>query len=109
MTEHLGVTAMRKAGFAVLPLINSSGIDDALLFWRWGPDRTVLDVVVAWSDDYAVWTRLPGDRDWSDPFRPAVRERGRPKSFADVVSAVQPRPKPRPADGNAEWFGRDDG
>lgn len=55
---------MRVARFSVLPMLNSSGIDDALLFWRWNEDRAVLDAVAAWSDDYAVWARLPSDRDW---------------------------------------------
>ena len=53
MRDHPGVEGMR-AGFNVLPMLNSSGIDDALLFWRWNEDRTVLDTVAAWSDDFAV-------------------------------------------------------
>jgi hypothetical protein len=102
---------MRTAGFGVLPMLNSSGIDDALLFWRWSPDRAVLDTVAVWGDEYAVWARLPPDREWADPFRPTVGQRGRPVSFADVVRAVQRRPHPRPSGGepgDEDWLSRDD-
>jgi hypothetical protein len=109
MRDHLGVEDMRVAGFSVLPMLNSSGIDDALLFWRWSDDRAALDAVAAWSDDYAVWARLPPDREWADPFKPTVGERYRPVSFADVVRAVQSRPHPRPPVGQpGDWFGRKD-
>jgi hypothetical protein len=110
MTEHPGVEGMRVAGFSVLPMLNSSGIDDALLFWRWSEDGTVLDAVAAWSDDYAVWARLPSDRDWTEPFRPTARQRNRPVAFEEVVRAVQPRLRPRPPTGppgDAGWFGLD--
>lgn len=110
MREHPGVEDMRVAGFSVLPMLNSSGVDDALLFWRWSEDRAVLDVVAAWSDDYAVWARLPPEREWADPFKPTVGQRNRPVSFAEVVGAVQRRPRPRAPIGepDAAWFGRDD-
>jgi hypothetical protein len=111
MGDHPGIDGMRAAGFGVLPMLNSSGIDDALLFWRWSPDRAVLDLVAAWGDEYAVWARLPPERAWSDPFRPTVGQRGRPVSFADVVRAVQRRPSPRPPvgkSGDAGWPSPDD-
>ena len=111
MTKHPGIEGMHVAGFSVLPMLNSSGIDDALLFWRWSEDRAVLDTVAAWNDDYAVWARLPPDRNWADPFSPTMRQRNRPRSFEEVVRAVQLRPRAQPtvgAPGDAVWFGRDE-
>lgn len=102
MREHPDVEAMRVAGFSVLPMLNSSGVDDALLFWRWSENGAVLDTVAAWNDDYAVWARLPPERAWADPFKPTAQQRNRPVSFAEVVRAVQLRPRPRPPVGEPD-------
>jgi hypothetical protein len=88
MGEHPEIARLRVAGFAALPMLNSGGVDDALLFWRWSADRTYLDLITVWNDNYAVCARLPAQRNWAEPFVPTAPGRKSHSSFREVVDAL---------------------
>jgi len=60
---------LHEMGLMVLPLPNSTGSDDGLLWHRTFPDH--IDTVAAWAENYAVALRVPRQRTWSDPFAPS--------------------------------------
>ncbi|SDL00225.1 hypothetical protein SAMN04488074_108214 [Lentzea albidocapillata subsp. violacea] len=60
---------MHEMGLRPLPLPNSTGSDDGLLWHRAFPHH--IDTVAAWAENYAVALRVPRQRNWSDPFTPS--------------------------------------
>lgn len=60
---------MHEMGLVAVPLPNSTGSDDGLLYYRTFPEY--IDTVAVWDEMYAVALRVPSQRDWSDPFKPS--------------------------------------
>lgn len=89
---HPEVVRLWAAGFGVLPLVSTGGVDDGLLFWRWTGGRARLDTGVVWGDAYAVSVRLPNRRDWRDPFTPTAYGARPGAQFAEVVDRLLRRP-----------------
>jgi hypothetical protein len=57
---------MQRMGLQPLPLPNSTGNDDGLLYYRVFPQY--IDTVAVWAETYAVALRVPGHRNWAAPF-----------------------------------------
>ncbi|KJK50263.1 hypothetical protein UK23_11355 [Lentzea aerocolonigenes] len=91
MTSNGSVGRLRAVGFDVLPLLDRDGVDHALQFWRWDPNRLYLDVVAVFHDDYAVATRLPPQRAWESPFTPTAGGPVRPMPLEPLAAAFEQR------------------
>lgn len=60
---------MREMGLMPLPMPNSTGSDDGLL-WHQGFSQYI-DTVAVWAETYAVALRVPTQRNWMTPFAPS--------------------------------------
>jgi hypothetical protein len=78
------IDRLAQAGFAVHPQLDADGWDTGLLFTRCIDDS--MDVLSVWGDDYALAARLPGRRDWDDPFAITSDTAAATMSFADAVA-----------------------
>jgi len=71
--ELLGVQdsfeRMHQMGLQPLPLPNSTGSDDGLLYYKVFPHY--IDTVAVWAEAYAVALRVPIQRNWAAPFEPS--------------------------------------
>jgi hypothetical protein len=74
-TEDAGIRVERlfkrlyEMGLMSLPLPNSTGSDDGLLFHRDFAEH--IDTVAVWAENYAVALRVPKQRNWAAPFAPS--------------------------------------
>ena len=57
---------MYEMGLTPLPMPNSTGSDDGLLWHQGFPDY--IDTVAVWAETYAVALRVPAQRNWITPF-----------------------------------------
>lgn len=57
---------MREMGLTPLPMPNSTGSDDGLLWHQGFPQY--IDTVAVWAETYAVALRVPAQRNWATPF-----------------------------------------
>ncbi|MCX2950872.1 hypothetical protein [Lentzea sp. NEAU-D7] len=60
---------MQRMGLQPVPLPNSTGNDDGLLYFRVFPQY--VDTVAVWAETYAVALRVPARRNWAAPFEPS--------------------------------------
>lgn len=60
---------MNQMGLQPLPLPNSTGSDDGLLYYKVFPEY--IDTVAVWAETYAVALRVPMHRNWAAPFEPS--------------------------------------
>lgn len=77
---------LHEMGMVPLPLPNSTGSDDGLLWHRAFPD--FIDTVAAWNKGYAVALRVPRPRNWADPFAPSPAIYSRVGTLHQAVSGL---------------------